>query len=96
MNDHMNSRNGLVLVMVALALTGGVASADEKPVAEPKTKNIVVAKAIASTKNPLQLADKPVHGAAVEQALKGVAADNRLELDLRLSGHKSKLIAADR
>ena len=95
MNDYSKSRNGVLLAIAALALTGGVASAGEKPAAEPITKNIVVAKATASTTKPVQQAEKQVHGIAVEQALQGVAADNKLELDLRLSGHISILIAAD-
>jgi len=95
MNCYMNPRNGALLAIAALALTGGVASAEEKPVAEPQTKNIVVAKVTTSAAKPVQQTDRQVHGPAVAQALQGVAADNKLALDLRLSGHKSVLIAAD-
>lgn len=89
-----------MLAVVACALAGAAALADDLADdvadgdANDRDSNIVLASAtpyIDDSRNAAGQKDDP----AVAEALAGVAASNKLELEMRLSGHKSALLAAD-
>jgi hypothetical protein len=86
--------NGVLLAIAASALAGRVALADELPVTEDTdSKPIVVA--MASTEAaPTPGSEK--EDSAVTDALESISKDNRIELDMRLSGHTSGLQVASR
>ena len=98
MNRYTDFYASALLAVAAIALTGKLALADELPGAgaSPPDTNIVVAKATLPTKpdcDPGSLQDD--REAAVTDAIEGLMEDNKLQLELRLSGHKSVILAAD-
>jgi len=98
MNRYTDFDASALLAIAAIALTGTLTLADELPGAgtSPPNTNIVVAKATLSTKtecDPASLQDD--QEAAVSEAIAGLMQDNKLQLELRLSGHKSVILAAD-
>lgn len=97
MNINSTLRTGVLLSITATALSGTFTLADELAGMEPSPTPaaIVLAKASPKPNN----ANQPTTGqeainAALAAALQGVMADNKLELDMRLSGHKSVFLAA--
>ena len=100
MNRNMKLYRGIVLALTASALTGQVAVAEDLPLdqATPTQSNIVVAKATSAT-TPVSetstISNKDIQDAAVTEALAGVLADSKLDLEMRLLGHKSTILTAD-
>ncbi len=87
-------KNVLILAMVGSALAGRVSLADDVPSKDQgDSPKIVLARAPADN-----AVDKSVAGPnpAVEQALERIREDNRTELDLRLSVHKSGFLVVGR
>jgi len=98
MNRYTDFYASALLAVAAIALTGKLALADELPGAgaSPTDTKIVVAKATLPRKpdcDPESLQDD--REAAVTDAIEGLMEDNKLKLELRLSGHKSVILAAD-
>ena len=96
MNRYTESYATALLAVAAIVLTGMLALANELPGASPPDTNIVVAKATLPRKpdcDPGSLQDD--QEAAVSEAIEGLMEDNKLQLELRLSGHKSVILAAD-
>ena len=87
-------KNGLILAMVGSALAGRVSLADDLPSKDQgDAPKVVLAQAPAGN-----AVDKSVASPnpAVEQAVERIREDNRTELDLRLSVHKSGFLVASR
>ena len=85
-----------MLLVLACTLTGKSALAEDlvDDSAQTSETNIVLASATRPAVNEQQdarQADDP----AVAEALLNLTAENKLELDMRLSGHKSAVPAAD-
>ena len=98
MNRNSYLRTGFLLGVTAAALSGNIALADEQATDDvsPTRAVIVLAKASApSNKANQQALIKEAISAELAEALQGIMADNKLELDMRLSGHKSEFLAAD-
>lgn len=100
MNHKTNLYRGMVLALAASALTGKIALAEDVPLDEtaPTQSSIVVAKAATATTPVSETStnsNDDMQDAAVSEALAGVLADSKLELEIRLSGHKSTILTAD-
>jgi hypothetical protein len=98
MNRYTDHYRNAWLAVAVIAMTGTLALAGDLPTVDqsPASTTIVVA-AISS---PANIASKPRtlqhdQDRAVTEAIENVMADNKLQLDLRLSGHKSVILAAD-
>ena len=86
--------NGVLLAMIVSTLAGRAALADELPAtADTDSKPIVVAMA-STTATPTTESENDE--SALTDALESISEDNRIELDLRLSGHTSGLLVASR
>ena len=99
MNRYTEFHKSALIAVAVIMLTGKPAAADEPPVAgaRPLNANIVVATARLPSEtegNPASQED--MQDAAVAEAIEAMIEDNKLELDLRLSGHKSVILAGDR
>ena len=89
-------RSTSMLLVLACTLTGKSALAEDlvDDSAKPSETNLVLASATRPAVNEQQVArqsDDP----AVAEALLNLTTENKLELDMRLSGHKSAVAAAD-
>ena len=98
MNRYTEFYAAALLAVAAVALTGKPALADDLSIAETSRveTNIVVAKAGLPKNTPTKpesLQDD--QDKAVAEAIEAVMEENKLQLDLRLSGHKSVILAAD-
>ena len=98
MNLYSEFYKAALLAVAAIALTGTPALADDLSIAEtsPADTNILVAKAGLPKNTPTKpesLQDD--QDKAVAEAIESVMEDNKQQLDLRLSGHKSVILAAD-
>lgn len=94
MNRYSYNRIGVLLAVTALTLSGNIARADESTAAQldPTNTVIVLAKA---TQVSNKVTNKVSVNPELANALQGILADNRLELELRLAGNSSKFLAAD-
>lgn len=93
MNLSNNMQKRALLSIAVLALTSRMAIADDLPSTDLKPKNIVIAEAEST---PAREVESQNHDKAVAEALQRINADNKRELELRLSGHRFILLAADR
>ncbi len=87
-------KNGFILAMVGGALAGGVSLADDLPskVQGDSPKIVLAQTPVGNAVDKSVASPNP----AVEQALQRIREDNRTELDLRLSVHKSGFLVASR
>jgi hypothetical protein len=98
MNRYTEFYKSALLAVAAIALTGTLALADDLSVSgiSPADTNIVVAKARLPAKTPSETASlQDDQDEAVAETIENLMDDNKLQLDLRLSGHKSVILAAD-
>jgi len=100
MNYTSSLYKGAVLAIAAAALIGKAALADDLTAsdADESSTNIVLAKAA----TPVNQADDKQTSArnyadesGVTEALERVLADSKIELEIRLMGHKSLILTAD-
>jgi len=95
MNHKSNLYLGVALsllaaILIATAALGEDLSASEATAA---STNIVVT-AVAPASAVSKTNTNEAQDAAVTKALEGVLADSKLELELRLSGHKPEILSA--
>lgn len=98
MNRYTDFYKRALLAVAVITLNGGLALADEPTVAgtHPANTNIIVAKATPPAKTDSKTESlQDDQDKAVAEAIESVMEDNKLQLDLRLSGHKSMILAAD-
>jgi hypothetical protein len=98
MNRYTDFYKSALLAVAVVTLTGKLALADELPVAgtDPENTNFVIAKVTLSAKAGVKTESlQDDQDKAVAEAIESVMEDNKLQLDLRLSGHKSVILAAD-
>jgi len=100
MNHSTYLYRSTILAIATLALIGKAALAEDQPESEAHetNSNIVLAKA-ATPEDPAgdsqtsssQYADE----SGVTEALDSVLSESKIELEMRLSGHKSLILTAD-
>lgn len=98
MNRYTDFYKSALLAVAVITLTGKLALADELPVAstDPENTNLVIAKVTLPAKAGVKTESlQDDQDKAVAEAIESVMEDNKLQLDLRLSGHKSVILAAD-
>ncbi len=98
MKHNTNKLRSAWLAATAALLAGTVAFADELPVRDlfPLNTRIVIAQlTVPVDRGSRQASLDGARDLAVAKAVAAVKADNKLELDLRLSGHESSLLVAD-
>jgi hypothetical protein len=97
MNRETKLYRGIVLALAASALTGQAALAEDLLLDEttPTQSSIVVAGATTAVSETSTISNDDIQDAAVTEALAGVLADSKLELEMRLLGHKSLILTAD-
>ena len=99
MNRNSPLYESIVLALVATVLTGKVVLAEDPPQDEatPQKQNIVLAKTSTSTahNDARTKTSDTSQDEALKEALEGILADSKLELEMRLSGHKSLNLTAD-
>ena len=97
MNRKTKLYTGIVLALAASALAGQAALAEDLLLDEatPTQSSIVVADATTSVNETSTISNADIQDAAVTEALAGVRADSKLELEMRLLGHKSSILTAD-
>lgn len=98
MNLNSTLRTGVLLGISAIALNATFAQADEPADKDMRQAHaaIVLARASAQSANVnRQVLTSEATTAALAVALQGVMADNKLELEMRLSAHKSVFLTAD-
>lgn len=92
MNLISTLRTAILLGISATALIGTVTLADELA----DNDRIVLAKAsVQADSTKQQPPGNQAINAALAAAIQGMMADNKLELDIRLSAHKSVFLTAD-
>ena len=99
MNRNSDLYKSIVLALAATALTGNVALAEDLPQGEatPEKSKIVLAEATTSTpQNDARTnTNDTSQDEALKEALEGILAESKLELEMRLSGHKSLNLTTD-
>ena len=97
MNRKTKLYSGIVLALAASALTGQATLAEDLLPDETTAtqSSIVVADATSAVSETSTISNDHLQDAAVADALAGVLADSKLELEMRLLGHKSLILTAD-
>ena len=99
MNRNSPLYESIVLALVATVLTGKAVLAEDLPQDEamPEKSNIVLATATTSTphNDARTKTSDTSQDDALKEALEGILADSKLELEMRLSGHKSLNLTPD-
>ena len=97
MNRKTKLYRGIVLALAASVLTGQAALAEDLLLdgTTATQSSIVVADATTAVSEASTISNDHLQDAAVADALAGVMADSKLELEMRLLGHKSQILTAD-
>lgn len=97
MNRNSPLYDSIVLALVATVLNGKVVLAEDPPQDEatPEKSNIVLAAASTPQDDVRTKTSNAGQDEALQEALEGILADSKLELETRLSGHNSLDLTAD-
>jgi len=98
MNRYTDHYRSALLAVAVIAVTGTLALAGDLPIIDQSSPGTTIV--VAKIDSPANVASKPRtlqddQDRAVAEAIESVMADNKLQLNLRLSGQKSVILAAD-
>ena len=98
MKPTTNTRIAAVLALAMLAFSSSITLAQDAPPSErtsAETKLVVASAITQRTSTSSPATNEETQDVAVAEALEGVLADTKLELEMRLSGLKSPILTAD-